>query len=363
VGEEHFSAPKNQRHLRCASAPGIFPGAPRAAVARGSEYLGAKFRQITKMLKDIQSALLIYNLACGRRRHTRFAEIEEAARILNAAGIRTELAPTTGRGSATGIARHAVAQSRELVIACGGDGTVNEVINGLAGSNVPMALLPAGTANILAKELGIPWNIPAAARMIPTSHMRRIALGSVLNASAQGVIDESQGCRYFLCVAGAGPDGAMVQAVDPELKDRAGIMAFWAEGVRQIIKYSFPKMSISRTQSNLNATLIVVGRTANYGGPFKITTGASLFEDDFEIVAYTTASRFRYLVALPALWAGQLRKMKGIFAWKTREVTCVPANGETVYAQVDGEPVGTLPLHFRIVPDALTLVVPTAASV
>ena len=193
------------------------------------------------MLKDIQSALLIYNLSCGRRRHTRFAEIEEAARILNAAGIRTELAPTTGRGSATGIARHAVAQNRELVIACGGDGTVNEVINGLAGSNVPMALLPAGTANILAKELGIPWNIPAAAKMIPTSHMRRIALGSVHNASAQGVIDESQAPRYFLCVAGAGPDGAMVQAVDPGLKDRAGIMAFWAEGVRQIIKYSFPE--------------------------------------------------------------------------------------------------------------------------
>lgn len=315
------------------------------------------------MLDGIQSALLIYNLACGRRRDRRFAEIEEAARILNAAGIRTELAPTTGRGSATGIARHAVAQNRELVIACGGDGTVNEVINGLAGSSVPMALLPAGTANILAKELGIPWNIPAAARMIPTSNMRRIALGSVMNASAEGRVEESQGCRYFLCVAGAGPDGAMVQAVDPELKDRAGIMAFWAEGVRQLIKYSFPRMSISRAQSNLSATLIVVGRTANYGGPFRITSGASLFEDDFEIVAYTTGSRFRYLVALPALLFGQLRKMKGIFAWKTREVTCLPANGQTIYAQVDGEPVGTLPLHFRIVPDALTLVVPAAVSV
>jgi diacylglycerol kinase (ATP) len=155
----------------------------------------------------------------------------------------------------------------------------------------------------------------------------------------------------------------MVQAVDPELKDRAGIIAFWAEGVRQLIKYSFPKMSISGPQSNLNATLIVVGRTANYGGPFKITQEASLFEDNFEIVAYTTTSRLSYLAALPLLWIGQLRKMKGIFAWKTREVTCLPANGETVYAQVDGEPVGTLPLHFRIVPDALTLVVPTAAQV
>ncbi len=315
------------------------------------------------MLDGIQNALLIYNLASGRRRHRRFAEIEEAARILNAAGIRTELAPTTGRGTATGIARHAVAQNRDLVITCGGDGTINEVINGLAGSQVPMALLPAGTANILAKELGIPWDIPAAARLIPTSNMRRIALGSVMNATAQGYVDPSQGCRYFLCVAGAGPDGAMVHAIDPALKDRTGIIAYWAEGIRQLIKYRFPEMSINWMNSHLNATLIVVGRTAHYGGPFKITTGASLFNDDFEIVAYTTRSRLKYLAALPALWLGQLRKIHGIFAWKTSEVTCLPASGETVYAQVDGEPVGTLPLHFRVVPDALTLVVPTSPKV
>ena len=315
------------------------------------------------MLENIQNALLIYNLASGRRRHRRFAEIEEAARILNAAGIRTELAPTTGRGTATGIARHAAAQNRDLVITCGGDGTINEVINGLAGSQVPMALLPAGTANILAKELGIPWDIPAAARLIPTSNLRRIALGSVMNATAQGHVDPSQGCRYFLCVAGAGPDGAMVHAIDPALKDRTGIIAYWAEGIRQLIKYRFPEMSINWMNSHLDATLIVVGRTAHYGGPFKITTGASLFADDFEIVAYTTRSRLKYLAALPALWLGQLRKINGIFAWKTSEVTCLPANGETVYAQVDGEPVGTLPLHFRVVPDALTLVVPASPKV
>jgi diacylglycerol kinase (ATP) len=315
------------------------------------------------MLEGIQNALLIYNLASGRRRNRRFAEIEEAARILNAAGIDTELAPTLGQGTATGIARHAVEQGREMVITCGGDGTINEVINGMAGSHVPMALLPAGTANILAKELGIPWDIPAAARLIPASTLRRIALGSVMNATANGDVDPAQGCRYFLCVGGAGPDGAMVHAIDPELKDRTGIIAYWAEGVRQFVNYRFPKMSIKSPNSNLHATLIVVGRTANYGGPFKITTGANLFDDNFEIVAYTTRSRMRYLAALPALWLGQLRKMKGIFAWKTREVTCLPANGHTVYAQVDGEPVGTLPLHFRIVPDALTLVVPSAANV
>jgi diacylglycerol kinase family enzyme len=100
----------------------------------------------------------------------------------------------------------------------------------------------------------------------------------------------------------------------------------------------------------------------NYGGPFKITTGANLFVDEFEIVAFDTHSRWRYLSALPAVWMGRLRSVRGIHAWKTRELTCSSTNGSTIYAQVDGEPVGTLPLHFRIVPDALTLVVPATAN-
>ena len=112
------------------------------------------------MPEGIHDALLIYNPTSGGRRHRRFAEIEQAARILKDSGITTEIAPTTAIGSAQEIARQAVQQRRGMVIACGGDGTINEIINGLAGSTVPMALLPAGTANILAKELGIPWDIP-----------------------------------------------------------------------------------------------------------------------------------------------------------------------------------------------------------
>jgi len=310
------------------------------------------------MLEGVHNALLIYNLTSGRRRHRRFAEVEEATRILKSAGIAAELAPTTSRGSATSIARHAVAQNRDLVIVCGGDGTINEVVNGLAGSAVPMAVLPAGTANILAKELGIPWDISAAARLIPNSDTRRIALGSVMNVTPHGDVDPSQGCRYFLCVGGAGPDGAIVHAVDLGLKDQTGILAYWAAGAKQVVQYRFPELVIRSRESQMNATIIVVGRTAHYGGPFKITTGASLFDDSFEIVAYDTRSRLRYLAALPALWLGRLRNVPGIHAWKTREVTCASANGSTVYAQVDGEPVGTLPLQFRVVPNALTLVVP-----
>jgi diacylglycerol kinase family enzyme len=310
------------------------------------------------MPDGIKDALLIYNLASGRRRHRRFAEVEEAARILNGAGIDTELAPTKGRGSATGIARLAVKQRRGMVILCGGDGTINEAVNGLAGSQVPMALLPAGTANILAKELHIPWDIPHAARLIPKGVVRRIALGIAIPADGYHSSEISREGRYFMCTAGAGADGAIVNALDLKLKENAGILAYWAEGIRQLIRYPFPEFLVCSAGEERRATTIVVGRTVNYGGPFKITTNANLFEDSFDIVAVSSKSRTRYLQCLPALWLGKLRSLEDVHGWKTTGISCEPIDGQEVQAQVDGEPIGPLPREFRIVPDALSLVTP-----
>jgi diacylglycerol kinase (ATP) len=308
------------------------------------------------VLRGIHRALVIYNPASGRRRDGRLGALEAASRALKQAGIAAELAPTTGPGTATDLARRAVAEQRELVIACGGDGTINEIVNGLAQSQVPLAVLPAGTANILAKELGIPWDIPAAARLIPGGTLRRIALGRVTSLpSSPRRID-----RYFLCVGGAGPDGALVHAVDEKLKRRAGVLAYWVEGFRQLFVYPFPEFRVKAAGRELRGTLLVVGRTKHYGGPFRITTEASLFEDSLELMVSTTRSRLRYLLDLPALLWGRLRNLPGIYFWKATEVECLPVNGSTVFAQVDGEPVGALPLQFHVVPDALTLVLPEA---
>jgi diacylglycerol kinase (ATP) len=310
------------------------------------------------MPHNIKDALLIYNPTSGRRRHRRFGDVEQAARILKDAGIATELAPTTAPGSATSVARKAVEQRRGMVIACGGDGTINEIVNGLAGSDVPMALLPAGTANILAKELCIPWDIRRAARLIPGGTVRRIALGAAfpLNGNHSDLLSPKG--RFFLSVAGAGPDGAIVNGVHPGLKKNAGIAAYWFEGFRQLFQYGFPEIRIRSAGREHKATIIVVGRTAHYGGPFKITTGASLFEDSFEFVTNSRRNRMGYVACLPAMFLGSLRKMEGIEAWKSAETICEAAGSEPIYAQVDGEPVGPLPVAFRIVPDALSIVTP-----
>jgi diacylglycerol kinase (ATP) len=310
----------------------------------------------------IHDALLIYNPVSGRRRARRFAEIEQAIRILKEAGITTELAPTFAPNSATQIARHAVEQRRGMVIACGGDGTINEVVNGLARSQTPMAILPAGTANILAKELGIPWDIPHAARVVSNAVIRRIALGIVIPLDGNVSAAMPRGGRYFLSVAGAGPDGAIVNGVHEGLKRRAGQLAYWAEGFRQLLRYKFAEMRIESHGQERRATIIIVGRTKHYGGPFKITTGADLFEDSFEILTYSKRSRFAYASCLPALWMGKLRAREGIDAWKADHSVCQPVGAEPVYAQVDGEPIGHLPLSFRIVPDALSLLVPARTA-
>jgi diacylglycerol kinase family enzyme len=281
-------------------------------------------------------------------------KLDEARRIFRNAGIETELHNTSAPAEATAIARHAVAGSRQLVIVCGGDGTINEVVNGLACSQVPLAVLPAGTANVLAKELCLPWNLPRAAERIIKAPYRRIALGLATPEKSSGEP------RYFLSVAGAGADGALISAVRPEIKQKAGILAYWQEGFRQLIKYDFPlfRTSMAGNGLDIDASLVVVGRTKHYGGPFKITTEADLLRPEFELAFVTTRSAWRYILYLPLLWAGKLRGARHVRFFKTNSLHCASHNGLQVQIQVDGEPAGNLPAEFRIVPDALTLAIP-----
>ncbi|MCL4522834.1 MAG: diacylglycerol kinase family lipid kinase [Acidobacteria bacterium] len=304
------------------------------------------------MLTGIRDAVIIYNPTAGRGRHRRRTQLERAQSILKQAGILTELEATTGPGSAVEQARSAVADGRQMLIACGGDGTINEIVNGLAGSQVPMAVLPGGTANVLVKELSLPWDIPRAAERLVRGTLRRIALGLALSPEISG------GQRYFICVAGAGPDGKLVNAVDPETKRRLGILAYWLEGFRQLVQYPFPLFRVCTAEAEHAASLVVVGRTKHYGGPVMITTEASLFEDCFEVFVATTQKRWRYVTDMSKLLLGRHRTIADDFFWKSTAVRCEPVGREEVWAQVDGEPIGRLPVEFKIVPDALTLVLP-----
>jgi YegS/Rv2252/BmrU family lipid kinase len=301
---------------------------------------------------SVRDAVLIVNPTAGGGRRVR--QLDEARRIFREGGIETELQSTTAAGEATRMARRAVETSRQLVIVCGGDGTVNEAVNGLACSQVPLAVLPSGTANVLAKELSLPWDLPRAARRIIAAPYHRIALGLAIPEKSSGEP------RYFLSLAGAGADGALVSAVRPELKLKAGILAYWQEGFRQLTRYDFPmfRTSMAGNAGDIDASLVVVGRTKHYGGPFKITTEADLLKPQFELAFVTTRSAWRYIAYLPLLWAGKLRGARHVHFFKTDSLHCASNSASHVQIQVDGEPAGRLPVEFKIVPDALTLAIP-----
>ena len=312
------------------------------------------------MPSELKNALLIHNPNAGNGGGGRRRMLDEARRIFATVGIETELAETTGPGDATHMARRATSEGRQLVIACGGDGTLNEVVNGLAanqnGHRVPLALLPGGTANILAKELGLPWDIPGAAEKLLYGEIKDIALGLATP------LLEPEKKKYFLSVAGAGPDGRIVYSIDLDLKARLGILAYWWQGAREVFRYKFHRFRVSTPDESVEASLVIVGRTKNYGGPFKITTRADLYENHFESMALTTRSGLKYLSYLPSLWLGKLRGTEGVYYYKSDSVVCEPLDDNPIYAQIDGEPLARLPVEFKIVPGALQLLIPGRAA-
>jgi diacylglycerol kinase family enzyme len=220
-----------------------------------------------------------------------------------------------------------------------------------------MALLPGGTANVLAKELRIPWDIPGAAEKLVHGEIRDVALGLATP------LKEPQKKRYFLSVAGAGPDGMIVYAIDLDLKARVGILAYWWQGAREVFRYKYPHFRVVTGGEKLDVSLVVVGRTKHYGGPFRITTEADLYSDQFELMGLTTKSGLKYLTYLPTLWLGKLRGTDGVHFWKSHSIVCEPLDSNPVYAQIDGEPLARLPVEFKIVPRALKLVVPSDSAV
>src|SRR5437879_5726847 len=206
----------------------------------------------TTMTTNLRNALLIHNPNAGGGGKGRRRTLDTARHIFAARGIESELAETTGPGHATEIAQRAASEGRGLVIACGGDGTLNEVINGLAanqnGHRVPLALLPGGTANILAKELDLPWDIPSAAGKLVRGTVKEIALGLATP------LEQPEKKKYFLSVGGAGPDGMIVYSLHLHLTARLALLAYWWQGAREALRYRSPQFRLVVGETVLHAS-------------------------------------------------------------------------------------------------------------
>ena len=306
----------------------------------------------------LKNAALIYNPTAGGNPARRERQMRQAAEVLEAAGIDAALTPTSAPGMARDLARGAVARGAELILACGGDGTLNEVINGIAPGKVPLGVLPGGTANVFARELGIPLDPVQAARDLAQWAPRRIALGCATWPNG-GPTGHSPPARHFLSLAGIGFDAYVIHKLSRSFANAFGVFAYGYEAVRQVLRYRFPLISFRIGDRQIRGTFAVVHRTERYAGWLRLAPGASLFEDRFTFCIFKSPGWQRYLVYGAAIVARQHARLSDVELIQTHRVECsADDSADPVYFELDGEFAGQLPATFEIMPDALTLLAP-----
>ena len=259
--------------------------------------------------------------------------------------MKPEPLPTRAAGDATVLSRQAIARGADLILVLGGDGTINEVANGMIPSQVPLGILPGGTANVLAMELGLGSQVDSAAERLGRAVARRIHVGKL--------ICDDRPERYFLMMGGVGLDATIVTAVNPTLKAKLGKLAYWAAGAQQFFR-SIGQFQASIAEHREQYGFVLVSRVRNYGGDLEIASQASLLSGDFEVVTFTGSNPLRYAAYMAAVGIKQVKKMPGV---TTRRAERVQFSG-SAHIQVDGEYMGESPARMEIVHDALTLLIP-----
>jgi diacylglycerol kinase (ATP) len=329
----------------------------------------------------MRKACLLYNPVSGGRRSRRQAELNAALAVLQTAGVNAELVAIRSPQDAAQQARQALAQGCDTVFACGGDGTVHDILQGMAGTTATLAVLPMGTANALAHDLGIPLNPVGAARAALRSIPRRIALGRIAYLDPDG----KPGMHYFTVAAGVGVDAHLFYKLSPAVKGRLGMAAYYVKAWHLWMHYRMRRFQAQYSEtgsgpgsapatSGASVTELLAVRIRNFGGVLQeLAPGASLESNDLRLVLCRTASRTAYLrYVLRGLFRRRWT-IPGIELVHTEKVSCqyLPAADRSestfatdspIHVEADGEFLGTLPAEITIVPDALTLLVPTNSA-
>jgi YegS/Rv2252/BmrU family lipid kinase len=277
--------------------------------------------------------------------------LRRAEEVLRRNGHNTVLIPTTGPSTAGGIARRAIAEGAGLIVVAGGDGTVNEALDGMVHTPVPLGILPLGTANVLANELGLPAGLEEAAEALAACRPERISVGMVRFAGDRP--------RHFLLMAGAGLDARVVSHVNRSLKARLGKLAYWIASLN-LAGRALEEFAVQAEGAAFEASFALVSKVRNYGGDFEIARNVTLLDDRFEVVLFAGRSFARYGKYLLGVALKRAAGMRGVTVLRASRVELSAPAGRRVHVQVDGELAGCLPATLEIVPDALTLLVPPA---
>jgi len=280
----------------------------------------------------------ISGMGLGRRQAPRLAA------ALREQGRRVELVWTDAPGTARQAAERADPSDVALILCVGGDGTLNEIVNGLADKHIPVSILPTGTGNVLAKEYGMPYGVGRAADMIARGRTVTLDVGLIAG-------------RRFVLFAGAGFDGAVTRALGRSRVGRINMLDYLGPALRALATYDFPEMELAVDGASAGVgTCVLVANVHSYGGPFAIVEEADPTDGLLDVCLLRGRTRrdlARYV------WGGFRRRLLDYPDVTHARGTTVELRSETgVPIQVDGDFMGMTPAQIELLPARLPVVVP-----
>jgi YegS/Rv2252/BmrU family lipid kinase len=311
----------------------------------------------------MRKAALFYNPLSGRRKKYRVKDVELAASILRHGGVEVEVAPTRAASDVAAQVRMAVRDGCDTIIACGGDGTIHDVLQGLAGKQAALGIIPLGTANAMAHDLRLPINVAGAARALLKAVPKRVAVGKIEYRN----FNDLPSSRYFTVAAGVGVDAHLFYKLNRLIKDRMGMLAYYTKATHlwmtHRMRYFEAEFSLNgHTTREPRLSEMLAVRINQFGGVLReLAPGSSLARNDMRLVLCRTGNRALYLAYVFRGVLGLSHGVPGIVLAHADEVRCRSAAGEkpeNIYVEADGELLGRLPITLSMVPDALTVLVP-----
>ncbi|HEX5135284.1 MAG TPA: diacylglycerol kinase family protein [Thermoanaerobaculia bacterium] len=293
----------------------------------------------------MKHGVLIYNPTAGQR--DRAAKMQEFITRMRADGLELINSPTTAPGHATEIVRNLLPAGLDVVAVCGGDGTVSEAACGLVGSTVPLAILPAGTSNVLARELSIPLQLDPAAKLLLEGVPRPVR---VLFANE----------RAFLLWAGVGLDARIMGHMSLVLKRWLGRTGIFFTVADEFFRYEFPRLEVTVDGERYEATFAVVCHARHYAGPWIIAPDARLDSDELDVMLFSDRSRWQFLSLFRQMQLARGGHLRGRLARIVRGRTATVRSLETypVEVQVDGDCVLETPIKCRVAEETISILVP-----
>jgi YegS/Rv2252/BmrU family lipid kinase len=289
------------------------------------------------------SAIIICNPAARRASPN---HVEDARGVLHDGGYRTELLVTERSGQGIELARQALSKNPSIVIAAGGDGTINEVMNGMVRSEVPLAILPMGTTNVLARELDIPEDAAGAMKRALDAEPRAISLGRIIGGGSPSVFD-----RYFCLMAGIGFDGITVLNTHNSLKKVSGKAAYILSGLRTFLGFDPSRLSLTVDGQEYSGYSAVIGKSSKYGGNFRVTPDARLPEPFLYACIFKGNKRRSLLKYVFGVVTGTHLRYRDVVYLRCSSV----AVSGSAHIQIDGDYLGVLPARITVEKDVLRL--------